>query len=168
MKEGIYTLDKHFIISEEDLNKLSNQEIINLLGNTHIVKTKTMMVYNIYYVSGVDAYALLFVNTNDDKNYNIMPVGMENTLFVNYGEYLIQVYREEFEDDVVVGVDDNNQLDCFEWYFVPESEDDLDTLKKEFETKTFVEFKEIYDDMIEMEIWSQQPLPKGRGLSMRN
>lgn len=33
MKEGLYTVDKKYIISEEELNKLTNQDIVNLFGN---------------------------------------------------------------------------------------------------------------------------------------
>ena len=155
MKEGLYTVDKKYIISEEELNKLTNQDIVNLFGNSYIVKNDTIVVYNIYYVSQVEAYAALFVNLNDDENYNIMPIGMRNIFVIDYGKYLVQIYREEFEDDVVVGVNSENQLDCFEWSFVPELEEDLETLIIDFETKTFVDFKETYDDMREMEIWNE-------------
>jgi hypothetical protein len=155
MKEGLYTVDKKYIISEEELNKLTNQDIVNLFGNSYIVKNDTIVVYNIYYVSQIEAYAALFVNLNDDENYNIMPIGMRNIFTIDYGKYLVQIYREEFEDDVVVGVNSENQLDCFEWSFVPELEEDLETLIIDFETKTFVDFKETYDDMREMEIWNE-------------
>lgn len=155
MKEGLYTVDKKYIISEEELNKLTNQDIVKLFGDSYIVKNDTIVVYNIYYVSQVEAYAALFVNLNDDKNYNIMPIGMRNIFVIDYGIYLVQIYREEFEDDVVVGVNSENQLECFEWSFVPELEEDLETLRNDFETKTFVDFKESYDDMREMEIWNE-------------
>ena len=152
MKEGLYTVDKHFIITEDDLNKLSNQDIVNLFGRTYIAKTETMVVYNIYYVSGVEAYAMLFINLNDDKNYNIMPIGIKNNFYINYGKHLVELYRNEFEDDVVIGVNGVNQLDCFEWSFVPEQEEDLYTLTYGLESKTFTDFKEIYDKLKEMEV----------------
>ena len=59
-----------------------------------------------------------------------MPIGMRNIFVIDYGIYLVQIYREEFEDDVVVGVNSENQLECFEWSFVPELEEDLETLRR--------------------------------------
>lgn len=159
MKPGIYSKSKDFIISEEELNELDNNEIIEKLKTSVIIENNDITLCEIFYVSQVECYSLLIINKNDSQNYEIMPIGIDSNFDLLIGEHLIQIFRAEFEDDVVVGINENNRIEMFEWSFSPELETDLDTLTNSFFNDKYEVFKEVYEDMKEMEIWNDSFKP---------
>lgn len=160
MKEGLYTTNKDYIISEEQLKELSNQEIMDLLSSSFIDETNHLALYNVYMISKVECYALVIVSKMDDRTYQIYPIGMDNVFDITFGDCLFQLYREDFEDDLVIGLDESYHLDVFEWDFVPEREEDYEVLKEHFmSSQTMEEFKELYDEMREVEIWNESFKP---------
>ncbi len=159
MKPGIYSKSKDFIITEEELNELDNNEIIEKLKTLVITDNDDITLCEIFYVSQVECYSLLIINKNDNQNYEIMPIGINSNFDLLIGQHLIQIFREEFEDDVVVGINKNNRIEMFEWSFSPESQSDLDTLTNSFFNDKYEDFKEVYEDMKEMEIWNDSFKP---------
>lgn len=155
MKPGIYNKAKDFIISEEDLNKLTNNEIITNFKTLSIAENDDIEFFFIYYVSQVECYALLIVNKCDSQNYEITPIGIECNFDLMTGKHLAQLFREDFEDDIVIGINENNNIEMFEWDFVPEFDSDMETLNESFLEDTYIDFKSIYDEMKEIEIWNE-------------
>ena len=154
---GFYKLDKSsLIVDKEIFDTLSNNDKMLLFSDFIVTDNKDFSVFNLYEVGNVSCYVLLIVSKLDNSTYDIFPVGCEDNNFdIITGEHIINLYREDFEDDILIGINNDNSIDVFEWTFVAEDENDLDTLYECLETYDYDSFKRKHDELREIQIWNE-------------
>lgn len=154
---GFYKLDKMSLITDKDtFDTLSNKDKMLLFSDFCVVDNKDMAIYNLYEVDDISYYILLIVSKKDNSTYDIFPVGYEDNNFdIITGEHVIDLYREDFEDDIVIGVNNDNIIDAFEWTFVAEQEEDLEFLYECLETYDYNSFKDKHDELKEIQIFNE-------------
>lgn len=155
--KGFYKLDKASLIADkETFDTLSNKDKMLLFSDFRVADNKDMAIYNLYEIDSISCYVLLIVSKKDNSTYDIFPVGYEDNNFdIITGKHVIDLYREDFEDDIVIGVNNDNIIDAFEWTFVAEQDEDLEAMYEYLETYDYESFKEKHDELKEIQIYNE-------------
>lgn len=128
-----------------DTHKFTNNDLNIFIGLTDIsgIKEESLFIQNKHNVDDIVVFGLAIID--DCKgNYDI-----------EITNHLISFFREDYDNDTILGVDVDNNLNWFVDEFCFEDETNIEYLKEYlYEAKNYTEYKNQYDSLREVEIYN--------------
>lgn len=158
----VFDINDNYLLSfnnKEELNKVI-EVLSNNTPDTHKFTNNDLnMFIGLTDISGIKEESLFIQNkhnTNDIVVFGLTLIGTyKGSYDIEIANHLINFYREDYEDDVILGIDNDNTLNWFADEFCFEDETNVEYLKEFlYEAKNYTEYKNQYDSLREVEIYN--------------
>lgn len=131
---------------DDDLKSNSNT-IEEALSPAYIGDNDTFKIYNCYCMDLYGgSYILLVLVKGTTDNKKAFFLGERNDFTLSVGDNIINVFRADSEDNIVIGINQEGQIDDLEWTNFPKTTEDFDKLELVFNTAKYIdEFRNEHD-----------------------
>lgn len=129
----------------DDLKGIENN-IEEKLSPAYVGDNDTFKIYNCYCMDPYGGSYILLVLVKGTTDTNIYVIGERNDFTLSVGDNIINVFRADSEDNIVIGINQEGQIDDLEWTNFPENTEDFDKLELVFNTAKYIdEFRNEHD-----------------------